>query len=488
MTDVSVPVPRLRTGVSGLDQITLGGLPANRTTLVVGTTGTGKTLLALEFIVRGIEQSAENGVFVTFEERPEDIRRNAAALGLDVERFEAEGKFLFLDASEEPDGEQIVGAYDFGGLEARVTAAVRRVGATRVSFDSLGVIFSRFADAAAVRSALQGLSEALRRLEVTSLLTAERADEYGPISRFNVEEYVADNVVILRNVLEDEKRRRTLEVLKLRGAPHRTGEWLFTIDTTDGLVVLPLSVLGPGLPASRERVTTGVAELDEMCGGGFLRDTVAFVAGPTGAGKTLLATEFVAAGTAGAERCLLYTFEEGREQLLRNALGWGFDLEAMEAAGTLRIVCEYPELASLEDHFLGVKHAIEEFHPTRVAIDNLSALERIATLRGIRDIFIGLGAFVKRRQITALFTATRGSVGRRSITESHLSTLTDTILLLRYAEIDSQLRRSITVMKMRGSRHDPTIREFTIDDAGMQIGGPLPSTGPALDASLSEGG
>jgi len=480
VTQTSVPVPKLETGVAGLDQITLGGLPQGRMTLVAGSTGTGKTQLALEFLARGIEHQDQPGVFVTFEERPEDIRRNAASFGMDIAAWEASGKWAFVDASDhgvEPD--VIVGGYDLSGLLVRVEHAVRSLSAVRVCFDSLGAVFSRFADAAVVRFELQRMANGLREVEVTAVLTAERSEEYGPISRFDVEEFVADNVVLLRNVLENEKRRRTLEVLKLRGSPHRKGEWQFTIAPEQGLVVLPLAVLGPEEPASLERVSTGIAELDRMCGGGPYRDTVALAAGPTGTGKTLIATHFIAHGVEAGERCLLFSFEDTREQLLRNCHSWGFDLEAMEASGRLLIVCEYPELASLEDHFLSVKHAIEDFAPQRLAIDNVSALERVATPRGMRDTVIGLGAFVKQLRVTTLFTASSDLLGGSSITESHLSTLTDLIVLLRYLELDAEMRRSITVLKMLGSAHDSAIREYRIDDHGLRIGAPLRGAGGA---------
>ncbi len=487
------PVPKLETGIAGLDQITLGGLPQGRTTLVAGSTGTGMTQLALEFLVRGIEQHDQAGVFVTFEERPEDIRRNAASFGIDIASWEASGKWAFVDASDpgaEPD--VVVGGYDLGGLISRVGDAVQRVSATRVCFDSLGAVFSRFADAAVVRFELQRAATALREMRVTSILTAERTEEYGSISRFNVEEFVADNVILLRNVLEHEKRRRTVEVLKLRGSPHRTGEWVFTIDSEDGLVVLPLSVLVSQQPASIQRVTSGIAELDEMFDGGLYRDTVALVAGPTGTGKTLLATHFVAAGVEAGERCLLYTFEDSREQLFRNTASWDLDLEAMEATGRLRIVCEYPELASLEDHFLSLKKAIDDLKPDRLAVDNISALERVATARGMRDTAIGLGAYVKQHRVTTLFTASSDLLGGSSITESHLSTLTDVIVLLRYVELDAEMRRSLTVLKMRGSSHERAIREYTIDDQGMQIGEPLAGANgvilPSVAASRSRAG
>lgn len=482
-----VPVTKLETGIAGLDQITLGGLPEGRTTLVAGTTGTGKTQLALEFLARGIPMHDEGGVFVTFEERPEEIRRNAASFGMDIEAWEAAGKWAFVDASDlGVQADDVVGSYDLSGLLSRVEHAVKRISAARVCVDSLGAVFSRFADAAVVRHELQRLANALREMGVTSILTGERYEEYGPISRFDVEEFVADNIVILRNVLEDDKRRRTVEVLKLRGSPHRTGEWLFTIDPDQGLFVLPLSVLVPEQPASTERVTTGIAELDQMLGDGLFRDTVGLVAGPTGTGKTLLTTHFIAAGLQAGERCVLFTFEDSREQLFRNSASWGFDLEALEATGRLLIICEYPELASLEDHFLTVKRAIDDFGPQRLVVDNISALERVSTPRGMRDTVIALGAFVKQRGVTALFTAASDLLGGSSITESHLSTLTDAIVQLRYVRSETEIRRSITVLKMRGSTHDGAIRPYSIDDHGMQIG-PVQDAGsdPALPTTAA---
>lgn len=490
MTDRFVPVPKLETGVAGLDQITLGGLPEGRTTLVAGSTGTGKTQLALEFLVRGIQLHDQAGVFVTFEERPEDIRRNAASFGMDIKAWEAAGKWAFVDGSEHgEEPEEVVGNYDLAGMVARVEHAVQRVSAVRVCFDSLGTIFSRFADAAVVRMELRRTAAALRRMRVTSILTAERTDEYGSISRYDVEEFVADNVVLLRNVLEHDKRRRTLEVLKLRGSPHRTGEWLYTIDPGQGLTVLPLSVLVSDQPASSERAPTGIAELDRMLAGGLFRDTVALASGPTGTGKTVLTTHFIQAGVEAGERCLLFSFEDSREQLFRNCNSWGFDLEAMEGTGMVRIICDYPEMASLEDHFLAVKQAIDDFKPHRLVVDNLSALERVATAIGMRDTVIGLGALVKQRGVTTLFTAGTDLGGGSSISESHLSTLTDAIILLRYVETATEMRRSITVLKMRGSPHERRIREYVIDDQGMRIGEPFEArSDPVLQTVVADGG
>lgn len=471
----STTTRRLPTGIPGLDQIMLGGLPAERPTLVAGTAGSGKTVFALQYLAEGIRQSDEPGVFITFEESTFDLRRSGTSLGFDIHAWEDDGRWSFVDASPlVAEDDTIVGRYDLGALVARVRHAVETIGAKRVCLDSLGAIFDRFQDPATVRVELFRVTSALKEMGVTSVLTVESPEEYGVLSRFGVEEFVADNVLILRNVLDRDKRRRTVEILKFRGSPHRSGEWLFTIVDNEGIVVIPISMMALRPEASTERVTTGNATLDRMCSGGFYRDSVVIVSGPTGSGKTLMTSEFVAAGVSTGERCVLYSFEESLEQLLRNAMSWGIDLGALERAGKLKIICEYPEVASLEDHFVAVKNVIEEFSPGRVAIDNLSALERISSVRGIRDFIIGLASYLKHSETTSLITSTTTSlIGGPSITESHISTLADGIILLRYVEYQSEVRRGVVVLKMRGAAHEKEILEFTIDESGMHIGEPF---------------
>jgi circadian clock protein KaiC len=466
------PIERLATGLAGLDYVTNGGLPQGRITLVSGTAGSAKTVFACQFLAEGIRQSGHPGVFVTFEETPADIRRNMLGFGWDITGWEAAGQWAFVDASPQPGEETaFVGRYDLGGLLARIEHAVRRLGARRLSMDSLGAIFTRLADESVVRHELLRLSTALKRLEVTAVVTAERTEEYGEVARYGVEEFVADNVVILRNVLEDEKRRRTLEILKFRGLSHQKGEWPFTVIANQGLVVIPLSAIELKQKSSNLRIASGNHELDQMCGGGFFRDSIILVSGATGTGKTLMATTFLAGGAANGERTLLFAFEESREQLFRNATGWGVDFEQMERDEMLRVVCEYPEVANLEDHLIQIKTHLDEFKPSRVAVDSLSALERVSTVKGFREFVIGLTSYIKQEEIAGLFTATTPSLlGGVSITEAHISTITDSIILLRYVEIYGEMRRGLTVLKMRGSAHDKEIREFTIDQNGMHIG------------------
>ena len=466
------PIEKLSTGVPGFDTVSYGGLPRGRTTLVSGTSGSGKTVFAAQFLANGIADYDERGVFVTFEETPGDIKANMAGFGWDIESWQRAGKLYFVDASPDPNDHVIeTGQYDLGGLLARIAAAVERVGASRLAIDSLGAIFSQFQDAAIVRRELFRMAHQARALGVTSVMTAERTDEYGPLGRHGVEEFLCDNVVVLRNVLEDEQRRRTLEIVKFRGTDHQKGEHPFVILGNQGISVIPLSGIELVQPSSSTRITSGNAELDGMCGGGFFRDSVVLVSGATGTGKTLTVTHFLAAGASAGERCLLLGYEESRDQLIRNAGGWGADFGAMEAAGSLKVHCEYPEARGLEDHLLRIRGLIEEFDPQRVAIDSLSALERVGTPKAFRQLVISLTSFIKDRQITGLFTNTTPTlIGGTSVTEAHISSLTDSIVLLRYVEMFGQMHRGITVLKMRGSPHAKEIREITIDGSGMHVG------------------
>jgi circadian clock protein KaiC len=468
------PVLKLPTGIPSFDLIADGGLPKNRTTLLSGTAGSGKTVFAIQFLAAGIA-AGENGVFVTFEESPGDIRQNMRGFGWDLAQWESDRSLAIVDASPDPETEIIEsGSFDLGALLSRVENAVRKVDAKRVSIDSLGAMFSQFRDQSLVRRELFRIASALKQIGVTAVMTAERTEDYGPIARFGVEEFIADNVMVLRNVLEDEKRRRTIEILKFRGTDHQKGEFPFTIVADEGLVVIPLSSIQLRQKSSDIRISSGDATLDRMCGGGFFRDSVILVSGATGTGKTLTVTQFLAGGAAAGERCLLLAFEESRDQLFRNARGWGMDFEGMEAEGKLRVVCDYPEVAGLEDWLIRIKKLIHEFKPNRVALDSLSALERGGSMKAFREFVIGMSSFIKHQEITGLFTSTTPALmGGPSITESHISTLTDSIILLRYVEAFGVMKRGLTVLKMRGSIHDKDICEFTIDADGMHLGRPF---------------
>jgi circadian clock protein KaiC len=465
-------IKKLATHIAGFDHVACGGLPQGRTTLVTGTSGSGKTVFGAQFLAEGVRKADQSGIFVTFEESVPALRQNISSLGWEVEKWEAEGKWTFIDAAPGTFKEtEIIGDFNLEGLLAQIRGAIKATNATRLCMDSLGCIFPQFATQGAFRREIFAIVSAINEMGVTSVLTSERLDEYGAIARHGVEEFVADNVIILRNALEEEKRRRTVEILKFRGAPHLKGEFPYTVLPNEGIVVIPLSALELKQKSSTNRITSGVKELDEMCGGGFFRDSIVLLSGATGTGKTLTATQFMAAGSSQGERCILFAFEESREQLFRNASGWGIDFEKMEAAGTLRVVCLYPEVLGLEDHLIRIKKEVESFKPARIAVDSLSALERVSSIKSFREFVVGLTSFIKHLEIAGLFTATTPTLmGGTSVTETHISTITDSIILLRYVEMYGEMRRGITVLKMRGSAHDKNIREFSIDAKGLNIG------------------
>ena len=469
-----VLVEKVPTGIAGFDHISQGGIPKGRSTLVSGTSGSAKTIFACQFLIEGA-RLGEGCVFVTFEESVEDLRRNVYGFGWDIAALEREGKWAFVDVSSDPDSSMVVtGDFDLGALLARIEYAVQKVNAKRVSLDSIGSLFNHFDDARIIRNELLRVFAALKNLGVTAIVTAERTQEYGAIARYGVEEFVSDNVIILRNILAREKRRRTVEVLKFRGTGHNKGEYPFSIATNRGIVMIPLSALSLQQSSSAVRATSGNDILDEMCGGGYFRDSIVLVSGATGTGKTLLATSFLAGGVAEGERGLFLAFEESQGQLFRNAQGWNFDIATMEREGMLKVMCTYPEVAGLEDHLIIIKEVLETFKPKRIAIDSFSALERTNSVKDFREFVIGLTSLMKNLEITGLFTATTSALfGGTSVIEAHISTITDTVILLRYVELFGEIHRGLTVLKMRGSAHDKSIRKFDIDSTGLHIRSPF---------------
>ena len=474
MSPTDAGVVKLPTGVPGVDLVTHGGLPLGRTTLVSGTAGSAKTVFAMQFVAAG-GQTGQPGVFVTLEESPDDVRAHARSIGVDIDALEREGLWAFVDATPTLEGETMTaGDYDLGGLLARVQHAVDRIGAKRVAIDSVGALLTQAREPDVVRHELIRLGAVLKGLGVTAVLTSERLLDGGDVGRYGVEDFVADNVIVLRNALEDGQRRRTIEVLKLRGTHHQRGEYPFSVVDGEGIVVLPLTAITPRQSSTDERISSGIAELDRMCGGGWYRDAMVLVSGPTGAGKTIMAAHFLAGGLAAGERCLAFSFEETEEQLYRNARGWGFDFEAAKASGLLTVFAAFPESAGLEDHLIRMKALIDRLQPRRITVDSLSALERGATTKSFREFVIGLSAYIKQREIAGLFTVTTSDLsGGATITDSHISTITDAVVLLRYVETDDEIRRALTVLKMRGSAHEKRVREFVIDRTGLNVGGPF---------------
>lgn len=466
-------IKKVPTGIPGFEPISYGGLPSGRATLITGTAGSGKTIFACQFLAEGVTQYGQPGVFVSFEENVDDLKKNVTAFNWDFAKLENEDKVCFIDGSISGNEGIVVGEYDLKGLLIRIGAAIDRIKAKRIVLDSFGALFNLFNDPTIIRKEISRLLNYLKKKGTVIVMTSERLDEYGLVSRFGVEEYIADNVIIVRNVLENEKRRRTIEILKYRGSEHSRGEQSFVINVPTGVNIIPLTRLELKQRSSMKRVSSGIVKLDQMCNGGFYRDSIVLVSGATGTGKTLMVTEFINGGYSHQEKIILFAFEESQEQLVRNAAGWGVDFLKMEKSGHLLIVAMYPETAGLEEHLLNIENLIHEFQPSRIAIDSLSAIERGSSKKNFREFLISLTSFLKRQEITSMFTSTTTTLsGGPSVTDSNISTITDSIILLRYAEHQGAMHRVITVLKMRGSMHAKEIFQFGISSEGMTIGEP----------------
>jgi circadian clock protein KaiC len=470
------PLSKLSTGIPGFEFISEGGLPAGRTTLTVGSAGSAKTTFGVQFLLEGIRQFNQNGIFVTFEESPEMIRQNALSLGWDILELESGGNWVFVDVTPHDDGTYIeTGQYDLEGLMVRIRLAVERSGARRLVIDSLGALFEQFNSRPLVRQELIRLVSELKRLGITTVLTAERPENRKEISTFGVEEFVTDSVVILRNTLEVERRRRTIEILKMRGSNHKKGEFPFTVGYGQGMTITALAAVDLNQPSSVERISSGIPDLDELCQGGFFKDSVVLVAGATGCGKTLLACTFADGGVQHGERCLFISFEEGVSQIVRNAENWGLGFQAMQSGeGPLALVSTYPETETLEDHLIKLDTLIDRHNPSRVVLDSLTALGRIASERSFKQFLVSLTSKIKSKGIACLYTVTSHNIlGGESVADAQISSVTDTIINLRYLEIEGKIRRGLNVLKMRGSMHAKEIYEFDIDGNGVHIRRPF---------------
>ncbi len=464
---------KIPTGIEGVEQITLGGVVKSRATLVVGTSGSGKTLFSIEFIYRSITKFNRKAVFVSMEEDLIDIISNVKDLGWDLDTLEDEGKLRFLDAAPKDVEISEVGNYNLEGFLIQLQALIKEIDAEVLVLDSMGSLFQQFANTDAIRREILRLIRLMKKMGITTFMTAERLEEYGLISRHGIEEFVSDNVFILRNSLEGEQVRRTIQVLKMRGATHATGEYPFTI-AENGISILPISSRELKQSSSMTRMSFGNDDLNKMTNGGLFKDSILLISGPTGSGKTLMCATFANEGCKNGEKVLMFAYEESPMQLRRNAASWGYDFEKWEDEGLLKIISLYPEAMGLEEHLLNVQKASHEFSPQRLIMDSVSAMERVSSIKIFREFVIGITSFLKHEEICSMMTSTTPSLsGGDSITETHISTITDIIIILRYVEIIGELRRGIAVIKMRGSQHEKSIREFTIDEKGLTIGKPF---------------
>ena len=451
------------TGIPGLDEVTDGGLPRGRTTLLCGGPGCGKTLMAMQFLVRGAVDGGEPGVFVAFEESPAELAQNVASLGWDLKDLQARG-LLAIDHIRISDGEIVeTGEWDLEGLFIRLGAAIESVGAKRVVLDTVEALFGPLGDEATLRAELRRLFRWLNDRGVTAIVTGERGE--GTLTRHGLEEYVSDCVVLLDHRVHDQISTRRLRVVKYRGSHHGPDEYPFLIDR-DGFSVLPVSSMGLDHDASSERVSTGVGELDRMLDGGVYRGSSVLLSGTPGSGKTTLGARFLEAGCERGERGMLFAFEESPAQIARNMRSVGIDVQRWVDAGMLRIVSARPAAYGLETHLARLYRAVEEFEPANVVIDPLSALngedfELKAMLSRLIDHF-------KARQTTAVMTTLiRGEFDDRA--GLGISSVIDTWVDVSNLELDGERNRGINVLKSRGMAHSSQVREFQITSQGLYI-------------------
>jgi circadian clock protein KaiC len=460
------PLPKTPTGIRGLDEVTGGGLPRGRPTLVCGPAGSGKTLLAMEFLVRGITQFGESGVFVAFEETRDDLVANVASLGFDLAAFEADGS-LILDHVNIVAAELVeAGDWDLEGLFIRLGAAIDAVGARRVVIDTIETLFGAFTDAATLRSELQRLFVWLKARGVTVVITGERGE--GQLTRHGIEEYVSDCVIVLNHLVTEETSTRRLRVLKYRGSLHGTNEYPFLIGER-GISVQPITSLGLQHAVSRERVSTGVDRLDVMLGGGGpYRGSSVLVSGTAGTGKSTIAAQFCDAACARGERAIYFAFEESQDQIIRNMSSVGLDLARWVKEGLLLFRCVRPSLLGLEAHLLAVQNLVEDFAPAVVVMDPISDLAGSGSSRSVTAMLTRQVDFLKGRGVTALFT-NLASEGQRESTDHLVASLIDTGLLVRTLEGNGEHNRVLSVLKSRGMAHSNQVREFLLTDRGIEL-------------------
>ena len=453
------------TGIDGLDQITAGGLPRGRSTLVAGGPGCGKTLLAMEFLIRGIEMG-EAGVFIAFEETADELRTNVASLGWDLDQLIADGMLIVDFVRVEREHIAMTGDYDLEGLFIRIGAALDEVGARRVSLDTLEVLFSALDDTARLRAEMRRLFSFLKSRDVTAVITAEKGD--GGLTRHGLEEYVADCVIFLDHRIQDQIAIRRIRVVKLRGSTHGSNEYPFVIGA-GGFSVIPITSFGLDHPASQEIVSTGVAELDGMLArGGWYVGSVTMVSGESGTGKTTFAAAFVDAACRRGARSLYLGFEESAAQLIRNMASVGMTLDTWVDAGLLEIHASRPTQTGLERHLTTIYEQVEAHDPAVVVVDPITDFTTLGASSDIKALLMRIVDYLKKRQVTSVFTSLQHEPAGA---DPSISSLIDNWVQLRNLESGGQRERGLFIQKARGMAHSDHIRRFTLTDDGIRLEG-----------------
>ena len=464
----SSTLPKSPTGIQGLDEITGGGLPAGRPTLICGSAGCGKTMLAVEFLVRGATKFGEPGVFMMFEENAAELKANVRSLDFDLSKLAAQKKIVLDYIHIERSEIEETGEYDLEGLFLRLGHAIDSIGAKRVVLDTVEALFSGLQNHAILRAELRRLFRWLKDRGMTAIITAERGAD--SLTRYGLEEYVADCVIILDQRIHEQISTRRLRVLKYRGSAHGTNEYPFLIGER-GISVLPITSLQLDHQASAQRMPTGILRLDEMLGGkGIFRGSSMLVSGSPGTGKTSIGAKFLDAACLRGERALLFAYEESSAQILRNMRSVGIDLEPWVKKGLLQIHSSRPTLHGLEQHLVMMHDAVRDFRPSVAVVDPISNLSLDLTEAEMKPMLMRLIDFLKHQQITTLFTSLT-SDGGPTPEDSQLgvSSLMDTWLLLRNVEFNGERNRTIYVLKSRGMAHSNQVREFVLSDRGIDL-------------------
>lgn len=462
-------LPMLRktpTGIRGLDEVTGGGLPTGRSTLVCGPAGCGKTLLAMEFLVRGVTEFGEPGVFVAFEESSDDLIANFTSLGFDLAAAEADG-LLVLDHVNVVHGEmEETGDWDLDGLFLRLGASIDRVGAKRIVIDTIETLFGAFSNTAILRAELHRLFAWLKERGVTAVITGERGD--GTLSRHGIEEYVSDCVIVLDHRVTEQTSTRRLRILKYRGSLHGTNEYPFLIGK-EGVSVLPITSRSLSHPVSAARVSTGIARLDAMLGdGGYYQGSTVLTSGTAGTGKSSLAAQFCDATCSRGERAMYFAFEESQAEIVRNMSSIGIDLQQWVDAGLLQFRCSRPSILGLEAHLFAMQQLVDDFDPSVVVMDPVSDFLRVGTAAEVAAMLMRQVDFLKGRGVTALFTSLNAE-NEPARADQQLASLVDTWIHVRATEGNGEHNRLLYILKSRGMAHSNQIREFLLTTNGIEL-------------------
>jgi len=460
-------LPKTPTGIQGLDEITLGGLPKGRPTLICGSAGCGKTLMSIEFLVRGATQFNEPGVFMAFEETEEDLRKNVASLGYDLKELSDRKKlvvdYVYIERSEIED----TGEYDLEGLFVRLGYAIDSIGAKRVVLDTIESIFAGLPNPSILRAELRRLFRWLKDKGVTAIVTGERGD--GTLTRQGLEEYVSDCVILLDHRVREQISTRRLQIIKYRGSTHGTNEYPFLIDE-HGISVLPITSIALEHQASSERISSGIKRLDAMLGGkGYYRGTSVLVSGMAGTGKSSLAAHFVDAACRRGERCAYFATEESPDLIMRNMRSIGIDLGSWVKKGMLSFDATRPTFHGLEMHLLRMHKLVRETNARVVVVDPITSYISLGDTLEVKSMLSRLIDFFKAHQITAFFTSLTEGGSALEQSEVGISSLMDTWILLRHIESNGERNRGIWVLKSRGMPHSNQIREFVFTKHGIEL-------------------